>query len=149
MIAVAISVAIFALIGFWLLSDDKKENGGLFFWERRELLARGAQASGRVLDQATHSPGWINRMRAHTVDIVVEFTPEGGTPVRVLLRYRLPDGAWADMTEKGRTVNLRYDPRKPTRALIAWGLDGDPPDRTSKERAADKARQEALLRGEK
>jgi hypothetical protein len=149
--AVVVVPLFLALLGLYLLLDDRKENGGMFVFQRSALLANGARASGTVLDHADHSPGWAGRVQVHTVDLVVEFTPEGASALRVPLSYRLADGAMSDLTEKGRSLPLRYDARKPTRALIDWGaiLGGPPRDPSDEQRKADKARQAALLRGEK
>jgi hypothetical protein len=85
------------------------------------------------------------------VDLVVEFKPEGAPPLRVPLSYRLADGAMTERTGKGRAVPLRYEARQPTRVLIDWpAIFGGPPgDPTGEQRQADKARQAALLRGDK
>src|SRR5580692_6247157 len=99
--------ALFLLIVVYLFVDDRKENGGMFVWRRKRLLATGQQASGQVLDHAEHSPGWAGRLQVHTVDLVVEFTPAGQAPVRVPLSYRLADGAMSERTNKGRTLPLR------------------------------------------
>jgi len=150
---VLLSVVISLIVAF-LVWSDRSENGGAYFWQRSWLFANGAQASGIVLDHAEHSPSMARRTPVHLVDLVVEFTPEGGAPMRVPLRYRLADGAMSRRVEKGETLPLRYDPRRPTFVLLdepkLWGTGAQPgkePDREQREQ--DRKRQEALLRGEK
>jgi hypothetical protein len=151
MIELALIPWVLALIGYLILRGDRIDQGGLYFWQRRWLFANGAHASGLVLDHAEHSPGWSGRFRSHTVDLVIEFSPEGARPVRIPLSYRLIDGATSNCTEAGETVPIRYDPRQPTRAAIDWPSigGGTPRDRSDEQRDADRARQAALLRGDK
>jgi len=97
------SVGILLLVAF-LVWSDKNENGGAYFWQRSWLFANGAEGSGVVLDHAEHSPSMARRTPVHLVDLVVEFTPEGGGPIRVPLRYRLADGAMSRRVEKGKSL---------------------------------------------
>jgi hypothetical protein len=135
----------------YLLVSDKKEHGGQFFWRRSRLFSSGVATTGVVLDHAHHSEGWAGRIIVHTVDLVVEFELPGAAPIRVPLSYRLPVGAMSNMTEKGRSLPLRYDPSDPRVTVIdepaLWGLKSTNP--SSAEREADKARQRALVRGDK
>jgi len=120
MLEMAGALCILALIGAFLVRADRAENGGLYAWQRSALLKTGALASGVVRDHAARSPGMQGRVEVHTIDLIVEFTPFGGQPLRVPLSYRLADGAMTDLTATGRTLPLRYALRDPTRVLIDW-----------------------------
>jgi hypothetical protein len=103
-------------------NSERRGQGGLFFWERKRLYDMGRQAKGEVLEQHAHSAGERGRlnMRVHLVDHVIEFTPEGGAPMRIRITYELADGAMTERTGVGRAVPLRYDPARPERAMIDW-----------------------------
>ncbi len=151
MLELAAVLVLVVLVGVYLAWQEKTENGGVWFWQRTGLLANGAQTTGLVLDQAAHSPSMARRTRVHLVDLVIELTPSGREKMRVRLRYRLADGEMTRRVDKGRTVPLRYDPRDPARVLVDWdAITGHrpPADPDREQMQKDRARQDALLRGD-
>ena len=120
-ITAGVLLVILLLVG-WQFVREKNFQNGLYLWQRRSLYARGAVATGEVMnvvEAGTVRGGGTTHASAFLTELVVDVRPETGAPWRASMHY-LFTSMERRLVERGCVVPLRYDAANPKRLVIDW-----------------------------